>query len=288
VKIALGTVQFGLDYGINNPRGRIPKKEVSQILEYASQQGIHVLDTAFSYGDSEMQIGKFIAEDKNKFNIITKTPQKGDVSIQDAVIQSLQSLNASTLYGYLLHDFDALREDKTVWADMEILRAEGKVKKIGVSLYSPQEIDFLIENSIKPDLVQVPYSVFDQRFGSACSRLKKEGVEIHVRSVFLQGLVFKQPEELENSFSGIKDKLSRLHAIAGESNIPLAALCVNFALNNEWVDYAVIGVDSLDNLKENLNFKQYRKQSTEVYAQLLELKESDEELIVPTRWAAKT
>ncbi len=288
IKLALGTAQFGLDYGINNPRGKIPKKEVFEILSFALKNGVDTLDTAYNYGDAEKVIGEWISKLKvksEKLKVISKVPKVTDTgSVSDWLLQSLKMLNIRQLYGYLFHDFESFRKNHATLQHLQQFKLNGLVKKIGFSLYYPSELDYLFKHNVGFDLVQVPYNILDQRFASYFPELKKKGIEVHVRSVFLQGLLFKKPDELIKQFMKIKPKLIKLNQLAQKLNIPLSAVCLNFTAFNKNIDKIVIGVNSIENLKENLNTLRFINKLKSAYKELLRLKETDENIILPTKW----
>lgn len=283
----MGTAQFGLDYGINNKRGKIPRNEVFEILTLALKNGINTLDTAYGYGNAEKVIGQFINRFKIqdiRFKIISKLPN--DVrNCEKYLNESLKRLHVKQLYGYLFHDFEAFKQNKKVLNELQRLKSRGLIKKIGFSLYYPKELDFLLENKIQFDIAQVPYSVLDQRFAPYFSTLRKLKVEIYVRSVFLQGLLFKKPEELKGEFMKIKSKLTRLSQLAQKLNIPVSAICLNFAVLNKYIDKVVMGIDSLENLRENLKNMKNIKIVKKIYKKLLLFRENDEKIIVSTNWS---
>jgi len=277
-KLALGTAQFGLDYGISNERGKIPKEEVFEILEIALDNGIDTLDTASAYGDSEEVIGEFIERRGSDFKIITKINGLKEFG------ESLRRLNVEQVYGCLIHSFEEFQKRPGIWEELKKLREDGKVGKIGFSLYHPSEVRELFEKNIVPDIVQIPFNIFDQRFKEVFSLLKGKNVEIHARSLFLQGLFFKDPNNLEGKFCKIRDKLLKINSISKSKEIPVSALCLGFGELDENIKKIVVGVDSVENLKENLNYLEYEGGIKEVYGELEKLQEDDEEIILPTTW----
>jgi len=286
-KIALGTVQFGLDYGINNTRGRIPKDEAFLILSKASEAGISVLDTAAAYGQSEEVIGEYIAGGNRCFDVISKSSKCTPGQLAESTKRSMNRLHLSRLYGCLLHSFNDFKESPGLWDELLAIKQLNLVGKVGFSLYHIEEIEFLLNHVAGIDLVQVPYSVLDQRFSPYFSTLKEKGIEVHVRSVFLQGLLFKESDKLQGHFLKAKDALSKLHAIARKTGIPCSALCVNFAALNKYVDKVVIGVDSLANMDDLLHVPRYGGAVQGVYHQLECLRLDDLDIILPTRWSAQ-
>lgn len=283
-KIALGTVQFGLDYGINNKKGQIPEKEVFEILHEAIKSGINILDTAYAYGNSEQVIGSFLKNYGSTFRIVSKLPECNPEDVITIFESSLERLGVNRLYGYMCHSFQHYMENPEIWDILSELRSEGKIEKIGLSLYYPSELEHIIRTNLKFDIVQVPYNIFDRRFEQYFPTLKQMGAEIFVRSAFLQGLVFKKPSELDSYFSKIRSKIVTLHSLATQLDIPIAALCLNFVVLNEFVDKVVVGVDSTENLKEIVSSSIYCTDVKNVLKELGSLREDDENMILPTNW----
>jgi len=283
-KLVLGTAQFGLDYGISNKTGQIPENQVFEILDEAIRSGIDVLDTAYAYGNSELVIGNFIKKHGNVFKIISKLPECDSRDVKNIFESSLERLGVDGLYGYMCHSFQYCIDNPEIWDILEKLKYEGKIEKIGISLYHPSELECIIEKKIYIDIIQVPYNIFDRRFEEYFPVLKKMGVKIFVRSVFLQGLVFKNPSELDNYFAKIKGKITQLHSLAVELNIPIAVLCLNVAIFNEFVDQVVVGVDSVQNLKEIVSSSVYHDDVKKIIPKLHSLREDDENMILPINW----
>lgn len=283
-KLVLGTAQFGMDYGINNKRGKIPRMEVFDVLKSALYLGIDTLDTASAYGESEDVIGDFIKETGKGFKIISKSPNCDVHELKNSLNLTLAKLGVKSLDGYMIHSFSHYMKNPEIWNILEGLKSKGDIKKIGFSLYYPEELDYIKKNKLKIDIIQVPYSIFDQRFLQSFRELKKDGIEIYVRSVFLQGLVFKKPHELDSSFVKIKDKLITLHQLSERTNIPVAALCLNFAFLTEYIDKIVVGIDSIKNLNEIVMSLKCLEDVEKIFSELSNLKEDDENIILPTNW----
>ncbi len=285
-KIVLGTAQFGMNYGINNVRGKIPYNEVVEILIFAYKNGIDTLDTAYSYGESEEIIGKAISNSSLKFNIISKLPDvENEKNVENIFNETLKRLREKKLYGYLFHNFETFRKHPYIYNVFQELKRSNKVEKIGFSLYYPSEIDYLLNNKIDFDIVQIPYSIFDQRFESYFPLLKERDIEIHVRSVFLQGLFFKKPEDLNGNFTVIKDKINTIIQISKNMNTTISSVCLKFALINENIDKVVIGVDNIENLMSNIMSLKNIEIVNSVYQNLINLYEEDESIILPFKWS---
>ncbi len=283
-RLALGTAQFGMDYGINNSRGKIPYKEVVQILKYAKDNGVDTLDTAYNYEDSESMIGSALSENNFNFKIISKLPKESlSKGVNTYFYESLNRLKQKKIYGYLIHDFQSFKEQKDIWKTLENFKEQNKIDKIGFSLYYPSELEFILNEKIDFDIIQVPYSIFDQRFEQYFSQLRDMKVEIYVRSIFLQGLLLMKPEELPFYFDNIKDKMITLNKIAESINTSLLSLCLKFVLSNKFIDKIVIGVDNIENLKENLHaIKEEIKSDS--YNLLKSMKIDNENIIIPYKW----
>ena len=250
-KIALGTVQFGLHYGIGNIDGKTNSIEVSKILNAAHIQGIRLLDTAQAYGDSEKVLGRL---HKNRFRIVTKiNPNEAESRSAEALVQhSLENLNLNSIYGLLFHSAISAFENPKIVYDLKDLQKQGIIQKVGFSVYTPNELDRLISRYGIPDIIQIPYSHLDQRFEQLAIDLHKQGVEIHTRSTFLQGLFFVDPEELPEFFEPVTPYLNLLRNSYFDS-AQLAQALLNFSLSKDFIDYVVIGVNNEIQLIENMN-----------------------------------
>jgi aryl-alcohol dehydrogenase-like predicted oxidoreductase len=283
-KIALGTAQFGMDYGINNQRGKVPQEEVFAILGRAVEYGIDTLDTAYAYGESERVLGEFIQTNKCSLKIISKLPKCALPEVEGMFLSSLNKLNLDSLYGYLIHSFESYKDSPQIWEKLEQLKKSGKVKKIGFSLYFPDELEYIWKNNLKIDMLQVPYNLFDRRFEPYFSRLKDNGTLVYARSVFLQGLVFKKPEELNANFSEARDKFIRLNSLAKESGIPVSVLCMGFTAKNNFVDKIVVGIDSQRHFNEIIQAVGQLSRVDSVFDVLSGLRIDDERVILPINW----
>ncbi|WP_367317336.1 aldo/keto reductase [Vibrio coralliilyticus] len=196
MKLSLGTVQFGLDYGVTNSGGQVERSVVEEMLDLAPNLGINSLDTAIAYGNSESVLGQF---DLKAFKVTSKIPSLAGAksSINQMTKQSLERLNIDHLYGMMLHDEnDAFASNWRNLLELKSLKEEGLVSKIGVSFYDSQSALSVIEAGLV-DLIQIPANLFDSRFEIAgvLDAAEKNGVEIHVRSLFLQGLLLAKPQD---------------------------------------------------------------------------------------------
>ncbi len=283
-KLALGTAQFGLDYGISNADGKVAQEELIRILGDASNYGIDMLDTAVSYGNSETAIGKAMVETGIHFNVVSKIPVSvRPEQIPDIVKKSLSRLQREHIKAYLTHHFKLFQKRSTREVLLE-LKNKGLMQQVGVSVYYPQEIQWLLDRNIDFDIVQLPFNIFDRRFYPLFPLLKDRGIEIHVRSVFLQGLFFLEPDHLPPWFAGVKNHILRLRDLARESGIPLSVLLLNDVLMREEIDKVIIGVTSDAELKENLNAFTYLEHSAALRDELDTFAIKDEQILLPFNW----
>lgn len=255
-RLAIGTAQFGMRYGIANQTGQVTGPEARAILGRAWEAGVRTLDTASVYGDSEGTVG---AAGVDRWRIVTKLAPHpdavGDLAgwTMRATEESLRRLRTQQLYGLLLHRPGQLLDDdgKRLYDGLQQAKQHGLVQKIGVSIYDPSELEQL-ERHGPLDLVQAPFNIFDRRLVSSgwMQRMSDTGTEIHVRSVFLQGLLLMHPDQRPKRFSRWPDLWDAYDGWVAETGISRLEACLRFALSFPGISAAVVGVDSLDQLEE--------------------------------------
>jgi len=278
VKLALGTVQFGLDYGVNNNLGQIPTDEAKKILNYAKDKGIVTLDTASGYGNSEQVLGEIGVND---YKVITKTSslEDGEDEVIKNFYQSLDYLKVDQVDGLLIHNINDTKDKKfdNLFSKLIELKKEGLVKKIGFSSYTPEQVDFLLAN-FDFDLIQLPFNVFDARLisGGQLKELKKKNIEIHARSVFLQGVLLDF-DNLPSYFSFWVPQFNQYQEIVKRSGLSLLEYALNFALNTQELDKILVGVNSLSQLSNIVN-------SSKLDTNLQAFTVDDENLLNPGLW----
>ena len=253
-KIILGTVQFGLNYGINNTRGKTPIQEVYPILDFAYSKGVMTLDTASGYGDSEEIIGDYLASNPDKkFEIITKV-NSAKISLEKQLHESLQKLKVDKLEVLMLHSFELYEKLKP---QLSLFCKNNKgicFNQLGVSVYSNQEVAALnLDSNI--DRIQSPFNLLDNesKRGKVYSAIQSKGKTLDTRSVFLQGLFFKKTDELPTNLYPLIKPLEKLKKIAESKSLTMEELAIGYAFSMDFIDNVLIGVDSLDQLKDNLN-----------------------------------
>lgn len=258
MKLALGTVQFGLSYGVANQQGQISYDEAQAIVEHARASGMDTLDTAIAYGDSERRLGEIGILD---WQVVSKLPAipEGcrDISkwVADAVNESLYRLKKKSLYGLLLHRPQQLVEQDgdRLYHTLHQLKRDGLVRKIGVSIYDPEELDALA-GRYHLDIVQASFNIIDSRLIDSgwLSRLAEQGTELHVRSVFLQGLLLMTPSNRPKKFNRWASLWSRWENWLEHTGLTPLQACLCYALSFSQISKVIVGVDSLPQLKEIL------------------------------------
>lgn len=286
-KLALGSANFGLDYGVANNFGRISESELSKILLFAQESRIDVIDTAQAYGDSETRIGSLC--NGNQFNFVTKigaefTNQTLDHDVINCVNECCSRLNQPRLYAVMLHRPEVLlgNQGNVVARELQILKEQGIISKVGVSIYSPAILT-AISSVLAVDIVQVPFNLFDQQILSSgwSEELKSNGVEIHTRSVFLQGLLLMPQSDLPNYFMKYwPDQFNAWYEFLNDNKVDALEVALKFALKQDWIDRIVVGVDSALQLKAMVEIE---KSSAPVDVPRLACNDSN--LINPSQWS---
>lgn len=286
MKLALGTVQFGLDYGVANTDGKVDVTTMISILQRARAKGIDTLDTAISYGESEKRLGMTNVKD---WRIVTKLPEipnectNINTWILNQVQKSLLRLGVTRISALLLHRPDQLLESNGVeiWKALQDLKQKNIVKKIGFSVYDCNQLDALWA-SFQPNIVQMPYNLLDQRFmiSGWMKKMNDAGVEIHVRSIFLQGLLLMSKSDRPEKFNHWKEIWEVLDAWLLEYDITAVEAAISFAMDNPYIDKIVVGVDNVQQLEEILSIILKRK----IVHPPKSLHTNDIRLINPSQW----
>ena len=285
-KIALGTAQFGIPYGVANHVGKISEQDVKVILSTAAHQGVDTLDTAAAYGDSEVVLGAAHVE---SWKIVTKVPaipedfNDGQAWVESELRKSLSKLKVSSVYGLLLHSPNQLFDSRGVGllSGLIKLKEEGLVSKIGVSIYSPQDLPGLYE-LYDFDIVQAPFNPVDCRLLESgwAKRLYEQGVEIHVRSIFLQGLLLMGANDRPSKFSIFNNLWVRWDEWLRHNNLSALEACIRFAHTCKYIDKLIVGIDSLNQFNEILSI------SSDPLIEIPSFGEVDPRLLNPSLWSA--
>jgi aryl-alcohol dehydrogenase-like predicted oxidoreductase len=291
-RLAVGTAQFGLDYGITNQAGRVPEQQAREILEWATSEGIDTIDTAHSYGESEAVIGGALP-DTPAVRIVTKTPHLSSASysqeareiVRASFTESLQRLRRQQVYALLVHNAEDLIGPfgDAVWAELQQLKSAGAVEKIGVSTYDGPQIDVALAR-YPVDVVQLPYNVLDQRLveGGQLSACASANVEVHARSLFLQGLLLLQPQQIPDRFAAIRDAVDALDREFEQAGLSRLEGLIADALTRPEIGRLVCGVTSQREL-EAISLAEHRASRVEV-VRIPRFFNVDARLLNPARW----
>lgn len=285
-KLALGTAQFGFNYGVANNSGQIKFTDAKKILQLAKNENIHLIDTAVNYGNSEKIIGDIGIQN---FKVVSKLPEIPlnckdiDLWVEETVRSSLKLLKIQSLYGLLIHKPDTIlkKSGRKLINALNKIKSIGLVKKIGVSVYDPSECDKIMkfENF---DIVQAPLNLLDRRFvKSGCLlKLHHQNVEIHTRSVFLQGLLLMPRNRIPKKFnvwSNIWDKWS---LELKKNNLSATSACLSYPLSIPEVDHIIFGVDNLTQFNQVINASKLKIPKIDLSFMI----SNDERLINPKNW----
>jgi aryl-alcohol dehydrogenase-like predicted oxidoreductase len=291
VRLGLGTVQFGLNYGVSNTIGKTETSEVARVLEYAGSVGFDVLDTAALYGESEKVLGLCITAGK-KFSVITKTPKfsngniiRDDVMLlENTFIQSLDKLQVKSVYGLLLHNTDDLLKPNgaLLWGKMTELKNRGLTAKVGISVYNGEQIEQAL-GRFPVEIVQVPFNILDQRLlkDNLLQRVASAGIEVHSRSTFLQGLLMMPVDKIPPYFEPIHPLLKRYHEYIDKLGLSCLEAALAFVLAHREIDKIIVGVTNLQELRQIV---QATKKSGIDIENFRQFSCSDERFINPSLW----
>lgn len=252
-KLGLGSVQLGVDYGATHRGGRPDRGACEKILERAAAAGLRLVDTAPSYGEAESRLGALRpASWQPRFVSKTAHAANDPRPLLESVTASCERLGVGRLYGLLDHIPDALRgtDGARRIGELSALRERGLVEKVGLSVYRAEQIDAVSVGDF-PQLVQVPVSVLDQRLlkSGDLERLRGLGVEVHARSLLLQGLLVVEPEGVPERLAALREPIGHFRRVAREHDLEPLEAALGFVLASPDVDVAVCGVQSVDQLE---------------------------------------
>lgn len=269
MKLALGTAQLGMNYGIANKTGQPSPSSARRILELANQNGVELLDTASGYGESETIIGRYIRTvretgQNQPFQIVTKIPDPFEEEVQSAaeartgmreqVLRSMERLNLPCLDYCLLHSPKSMfTQDGLVVEWLKELKQDGLIGKVGISVYTPEDVKRYLELD-GLDVIQVPLNIMDTRLlrSGLLADLGARKIEIHVRSVFLQGLLLMSPDEIPPYLQKAVPYIRQLQALASELQLTYAELCLVYVRDLKEVGRIVVGCETENQLREHI------------------------------------
>ena len=287
-KIGLGTAQWGMQYGVSNTGGQTSSEEINRILEVAQCAGISMLDTAPVYGNAEQALG---LSNVSSFRVITKTPKFGDGFVSKEHVdhlletfdQSLKKLCAKSIYALLIHDVEDIfvPNGSRLLDALEKLKSQGFISKIGISIYSSSQIKKALD-LFRPDIIQLPINILDQRLihDGMIDNLSRLGIEVHARSIFLQGLLLMSTDDMPKYFEPWIPLLSKWRGFCYDQSISPLHVALGFVCSLQSISYALIGVQNHCQLKEildcSLTFNEF--DFSQFYS-------SDAKLVDPSLWS---
>lgn len=294
--LCLGTVQFGMKYGINNTLGQPSLEDSFSMLDAAIESGVGVIDTARAYGQAEEILGKYFKARKwnDKIKVISKFPpncleergRKTLQTVEDELLRSLRLLNMEQLDGYLLHTPEYIYRRDVLDALLR-LKEKKLVSNIGVSIYDMAEGMAAIETGIV-DYVQLPYSVLDQRAAKTgfIKKAKKAGIKIYARSAFLQGLFMMNYKDIPPHLNDAIPYLNLFDKLIKKYNINRIDALIHFVTDEPEIDYLVLGVDTKEQLLQDIeSFKKHAVPKEFLTELKLQIGEVDKSIIFPSLWS---
>ena len=284
-KIIIGTAQFGLNYGISNKSGMIEYKDAKSILEYAKINNITALDTATSYGNCHKTLGKIGVREMEIYTKISRIPdncKKIRSWIFNEFEKILNDLNTTAVKALYFHNSNQLlnANGDEIYQSVIELKKQKMLDQIGFSVYSPSELSKLFSR-YQPDIVQLPYNILDKRFSDSgwLNTLTKNKIEIHARSIFLQGLLFFSSKKLPSKFLKYNSLWIEYENWLKKTNQSAYEGAMSFVFSDQRISRVVIGVESVQQLAELLKFKLSSFEVPEFKTKY------DESLLNPSNWS---
>lgn len=288
-RLALGTVQFGMDYGITNTGGQVSRAEVQSILVGAGARGLNTLDTAIAYGESEKVLG---ASGVDGWQVYTKLPEVPEPVLEDrAAIRrwvteqmelSLAKLQLPCVAGLMLHRPKQLQHPHgaALYDALCAERDEGRTGRIGVSVYGPEDLDAL-PKGMACDIVQGPLNVLDMRLVKSgwLDKLADMGCAFHARSVFLQGLLLLPAEQRPARFAPWAALWQEWDGFLAETGLTGVEACLRHVMGIDAVERVVVGITSMAQLNEIMDACE-----GEMPPVPYSLTTQDKQLLDPSKW----
>ena len=255
-KICLGTAQFGSSYGLTNKNNELSVEEIGEILSLAKYNGISFLDTAPTYGNAEFKLGNLDIKD---WNIVTKVKTGNTISTDNSfsrsVEDSLNRLKIDNLYAVLIHNPKLFYHPQinSLLNQLSELRGKGLIKKIGVSVYDSVEVDFILGN-FDVDIIQIPFNIIDGRMmeNNTLEKLKRRNIEVHARSVYLQGLLLMDIKDQTQQFGNWESLWKLFNSFCIDNKITPLEACLRYVLQNPHIDRVILGIDNYSQLEETI------------------------------------
>lgn len=282
-RVVIGGVQLGIDYGIANNSGKMDSNSLDSLANYMSEFGICEFDTAGSYGKSEALIGKHFIQNANFLNtkVVTKFSldkhyELGD--IERLLKISLNNLQDKTLFGLLVHRFNDYKSYPELMNELLKLRLQGLIENIGFSVYSTEELDNILENKLDINIIQIPFNIFDKRFERYFDELASRNIKIYARSIFMQGLVFLDLNQMNQNLAAAAKYLKFLKNISDNYGFSIPSICFNYVYLKSKIDKLIIGVDNPLHLKKIIQTVNDFDKSHNIFKELDEFKMKEDDV----------
>ena len=284
-RLILGTVQLGTKYGVNNSIGKPNMEKSLKILEKAHQLGIRNLDTAESYGDSYKIIRKYHENFPSKiFKIFDKSSGVELKNFQDKITKKLEFLKINSFNGYMFHSTEIFQKNKHIYKDIIELKKRGLIERLGISVYTNDEINFLIDGEFKFDFIQMPFNVLDNENlrQRVIKKMISNNIEIHVRSIFLQGIFYMNYNAFPKKLEPLKKYISVIKEMCHKSEYNIDDILINYPKQKKYIKKIIFGIDDINQLENNLNT--YNKKSDIPLDIIEKIKVKDKDLLNPSLW----
>lgn len=286
-KLCLGTVQFGLNYGVANTEGQVSLEEATKILDFSISKGINTFDTAKAYGSSEKVLNTYFKE-RNSINPFIISKISSDLFSLELTkfISDISSFD--NLFALLLHDNEKLYSwTKKDTQYIKELKAKNIIKYFGASIYTDEEFNKALEND-DIEIIQIPFNIFDQRAISLkwLEKAKKRDKLIFIRSIYLQGLLLMDINKVPVHLADAKEYLEKLVNYANILDITVNELCLFFVNQVAKNSILLFGCDNLTQAKENIQLFNLQKTIDAAILENLqrEFSNIEEEIYNPTKW----
>jgi len=287
-KLTIGTAQFGQAYGFNSTSTNVNNEQALKIINYCYVNGIRSIDTAHAYGTSENILGKIGV---NKFSVNSKfciqdigSKELTEKGILSLVQESLRRLKIHKLDSLLLHRSEDLLgpSQNLIISTINTLKEKNLISKFGISVYTPEEIFQCLE-VCDLDVIQAPVNFFDRRFldSAVIEKCKDHQIELHARSIFLQGLLLLEKAKIPKKFLTFSDELGLWHQFLAENNLTPLQACLAFVLTQQELSKIIFGIDSLEQLME---ITSAASEFTDIKTKFSENIISNNNLIDPRLW----
>lgn len=296
-KLCLGTAQFGINYGIANKDGKVPESIVNEILDYVILEGLNCFDTAKGYGNSESVIGNYLQNSKFKDSVKIISKMKSEYlfldyqNLNSEIQKSLDFISTEKLFGLLLHDSEAIHKwNKGFSNSISKLKSDGIIEFFGVSIYTDEEFNLALNNE-DIEIIQIPFNLLDQRaiWKKWLKMAKAKNKLIFIRSVYLQGLILMETDNLPKNLENAKPYIDDIEKICQDMQMSRNELALSFVNSLAPDSVILFGCDNLNQAKENIsNFKCFNKLNDDVIEYLLkQFRSVDEKIFNPTKWNIK-